>query len=105
MILRAVSASGFSGEMRELKCVLAPLAQEAYIFGSFAKGYAVPGESDIDLLIVPKKGISEDKIYDAIEPLWERFMDKGLTLHAIIMREGDSRSILGIAKKGIRVAP
>ena len=75
------------------------------IFGSFAKGYAVPGESDIDLPLVPKKGVSENDITDAVQEVWERFIENGLTLHAIIMRKGDSAGLLDIARKGISIIP
>lgn len=82
---------------------LEPLSSEAWIFGSLIKGYAVPGESDVDLLVVPKPGVNRSFIPAAIREEWEALMEIGLVLHIFVFHPKDPKSLLDIARQGKRI--
>ena len=62
----------------------------------------MPGESDADLLVVPKGNQSLDDFYDVLNPVFESLLDKGVVLHIIIYQKGMER-LLEEARKGIRI--
>lgn len=89
-------------EIRKQMKSLSKVAKEAYVYGSLAKGLAVPGESDADLLVIPKRKTDLDEVYALLNTAFESLISSGLVLHVIIYSKGMER-LLEEAKKGIRI--
>lgn len=87
---------------RQMKEGFAPVAKEAYVYGSLAHGAAVPWESDADVLVVPKRKINLDEVYSRINETYTSLIAKGLVLHVILYRRGMER-LLAEARKGVRI--
>lgn len=103
-LIETVSVKDIMPEIREMKSVLRAVAKEAYIFGSVAIGASVKGESDVDLIIIPKKRMSIHDAYKILDIVFSRLMDKGLVLHVIVYdSKRHDKEILETAKKGYKV--
>lgn len=104
MIPRTVSPALLRGPVTMLRTLLKSVAREAYLFGSFAAGTAIPGESDVDLLILPKGRLSLPQAYRRLDRPLEAFLSAGLALHIILydpMRH--PANLLATARNGKRL--
>lgn len=99
---KALGLRDISSVVSEIKKALRGKAKQAYFFGSIVSNSAVPFESDVDLLIVPKKRLSSEQAYKILEAQLFELLDKGLVLHPIVL---DSKrhppSFIGAAKHGV----
>jgi len=78
---------------------LSGLAREAYVVGSLVEGCAIPGESDVDIVVVPVEGVDYFSLLDeGIEDL----LDAGLPPDIILVDE--SSELLSEARRGGRRA-
>ena len=99
------SPTSFKPQITLLKTLLKPVAKEAYIFGSFPKGYAVRGESDVDLLVIPKRPTSLKSLYTRLGAPHDAFLEAGLAFHIILYDpKRHQKTLLEAAKKGMRLA-
>lgn len=89
---------------RRIAKKLETLAKEAYLFGSFPEGYAVRGESDFDLLIVPRRKVTYSKLWKLLDEEISFVLEKGLAPHIIIYRSRGMRSLLlRVRESGLRI--
>ncbi|MBI5036642.1 nucleotidyltransferase domain-containing protein [Candidatus Micrarchaeota archaeon] len=88
----------------EIKKALRGKVKRAYFFGSIVNNSAVPFESDVDLLIIPKTRLSSKQAYEILEPQLFALLDKGLVLHALVVNPKDKPAVLKEAKaKGVAI--
>lgn len=77
-------------------------ARHAYLFGSVANGSAVPFESDVDVLIVPKTRLSADEAFELLKKPWAALIEKGLVLRPIVFDPKRHPAwLLEAAKEGV----
>lgn len=87
---------------KRIGAILRSKAKHAYLFGSVAQGSAVPFESDVDVLIVPKSRLSSDEAFHLLEKPWEDLLHKGLVLRPIVFDpKRHPPWLLEAAKKGV----
>ncbi len=87
--------------VKRLKSKLQGKVKEAYVFGSIVKGYAIKGESDFDLLIVPKEEIN---FFNLLKEELYLLLDVGLSMDLIIANnETYSHLIEEARRKGLRL--
>ena len=87
---------------KQIGTILRSKARHAYLFGSVANGSAVPFESDVDVLIVPKSALSIDEAFELLKKPWEALIEKGLVLRPIVFDPKRHPSwLLEAAKKGL----
>lgn len=104
MKLQTVSPIFLKTPLTRMKKLLKPIAKEAYIFGSFPEGSAIRDESDIDLLVIPRKPMGLDEIYKRLDAPFETFLSAGLALHIIMYDpKRHSKDLLQTARKGMRL--
>lgn len=101
-LVSTLSARKMPEMLRSMKKKLVPVAKEAYIFGSFAKGYAIPGESDVDLFIVPKKKLSLNNAYKILDKEFTSLIERKLVLHILIYEKG-MKHLLEEARQGVKI--
>lgn len=90
--------------IEKIKRKLPPYASDAYIFGSLARNYAIRFESDVGLLIIPKRHITLEKIYEVLKVPWRDLMDKRLVLHIILFDpKRHPKDLLETARKGFKI--
>ena len=95
--MKLVSLKELKAELAQLGRLLKPIAMEAYAFGSVLTG-AVPQESDLDVLIIPKGMLSYASAYEKAEPVFVDILRKGLVLHLIIASGRHGSAFLRQAK-------
>ncbi|WP_456469104.1 nucleotidyltransferase domain-containing protein [Archaeoglobus sp.] len=77
---------------------------EAYIIGSVAEGSAVYGESDLDLLIIPREKTEKLDWHSLLKDELFQLLDRGLNLHILIADNESYIGLIEIARKsGIKV--
>ena len=103
---KTVSPKSLQKPLRSLQRLLKPVAKEAYIFGSFPKGSAIRGESDIDLLVIPRRpSTTIHTLYDRLDTPHDAFLEAGLAFHIILYDpKRHQKSLLEETKKGMRLA-
>lgn len=78
-------------EVREvveaLRRALEGRALGAYVFGSIVDGSAVPGESDIDVLVIPEEGLGLNYYHELISGALGLSLEMGLPIHLIVYDE------------------
>ncbi len=91
--------------MEEVRRSLEGRVSQAYIFGSVVSATAIPMESDLDLLIIPREGGRVEDFYKLLKRPHEMLLDRGLNLHIVVYDPSrHSPSLLREAKeRGVRV--
>lgn len=85
-----------------LRRKLSSHARKAYLIGSILERAAIPGESDLDILIVPTK--NED-FFELLKDEINEILDLGLSPHIIIADNPTSKYLLIEARsRGYRIA-
>ncbi|MGB9630842.1 MAG: nucleotidyltransferase domain-containing protein [Candidatus Methanodesulfokora sp.] len=98
----ALSYEDVRDVMERLRDKLRGKVREAYIIGSVAGGYAIRGESDLDLLIVPEG--SSKGLFNLMREEVYLLLDRGLSLDLIVAdNETYSHLIKEARKRGIRL--
>lgn len=95
--MKLITVNGLKKELAQLGKLLKPIAREAFVFGSALKG-AVPQESDLDVLIVPKGKLSYKTAYNATAPAFDKILESGLVLHLVIVSKRHNAEFLQHAK-------
>jgi len=89
--------------IKKHKGCLKKIAKSAYIFGSTVENSLVQGESDIDMLIIPKKGVNLKKAYNALDSMVEELLERGFPVHIILYDPSrHPKNLLETAKRGIK---
>jgi predicted nucleotidyltransferase len=80
--------------------------REAYVFGSVVEGTAVAGESDLDILIVPKAGYMDSSDYfKFLETEIERLLDLGVVMQIRVASNVTyARMIEEVRANGLKIA-
>lgn len=95
--MKFLSKKDLKRELLLLSRSLKPLAKEAYLFGS-ALTAAVPMESDVDVLVVPKSKVSYAELYDRVGKAFDALLEKGLVLHLVVASGRHSSDFIRSAK-------
>jgi len=77
-MIETVSIADVKDILESISSKLKGKVREAYVFGSVVEGTAVAGESDLDILIIPKPHYDYFKLLDQEI---ERLLDLGIVLH------------------------
>lgn len=103
--IKASSLEDVKDLLNSLKKSLRGRVLEAYIFGSIVYGYAIPGESDIDLLIIPKKDSDLEFFHKILSDAIKLSFEKQLPLHIIIYDEKrhGKEMLMKVRKQGFRL--
>ncbi len=103
-LIETISVNDIRPEIKQMKAALTGVAKEAYIFGSAAIGAAVKGESDVDLLVVPKRSMTIHDAYKKLDKVLFQLLDKGVVLHVVIYdAELHEKDLLEKARKGYKL--
>ncbi len=87
--------------VERIKRKLQGKVREAYVFGSIVKGYAIKGESDFDLLIIPKEEID---FFNLLKDELYLLLDIGLSMDLIVAtNETYSHLIEEARREGLRL--
>ncbi len=76
------------------------LVKEAYLVGSLVEGCAIPGESDVDIVIVPLKKVD---YFSLLDEEIEDLLDAGLPPDIIIVDES-SELLSEARRRGVKIA-
>ena len=77
------------------------MVNEAYVFGSIVGGCAIPYESDVDILIVPKVNVD---YFELLKDEISELLNMGLVVHLHVASNETYVHILNeVRKNGIRI--
>ncbi len=78
--------------------------REAYVFGSVVEGSAIKGESDLDLIVIPKEGERID-FFELLREEVDALLDLGVPLDLMVADNETYRPLIEEARrKGVRIA-
>jgi len=78
-----VSLRDLKGIIESLREKLKGRVSEAYVFGSVVKGSAVKGESDLDLIVIPREGERVD-FFELLREEVNALLDLGVPLDLMV---------------------
>ncbi len=98
--VRTVSLEELREVIERIGRKLSGLVKEAYLVGSLVEGCAIPGESDVDIVIVPLKKVD---YFSLLDEEIEDLLDAGLPPDIIIVDES-SELLSEARRRGVKIA-
>ncbi|MDK2383891.1 MAG: nucleotidyltransferase domain-containing protein [Candidatus Korarchaeota archaeon] len=92
--VRTVSLEDLREVIERIGRKLSGLVKEAYVVGSLVEGCAIPGESDVDIVIVPLEKVD---YFSLLDEEIRNLLDAGLPPDIIIVNE--SSELLSEARR------
>ncbi|MCD6348953.1 MAG: nucleotidyltransferase domain-containing protein [Candidatus Korarchaeota archaeon] len=98
--VRTVSLEDLKEVIKRIGRKLSGLVKEAYVVGSLVEGCAIPGESDVDIVIV---SLGEVDYFSLLDEEIEDLLDAGLPPDIIVVNES-SELLSEARRRGIKIA-
>ncbi len=98
-----VSLRDLRGIIESLREKLRGRVREAYVFGSVVEGSAVKGESDLDMIVIPREGERVD-FFELLREEVDALLDLGVPLDLMVADNETYRPLIEEARRrGVRI--